>query len=74
MDSELPSFLEFSQLNREIGTSRGHWGDGEFAAVRVNRGWAGTASRWTDNPSEARWRRQLLTTLAHNRYLVEAPG
>ena len=31
-------------------------------------------SRWTGNPSEARWRRQLLTTLTHNRYLVEAPG
>ena len=30
-------------------------------------------SRWTGNPSEARWRRQLLTTLTHNRYLVEAP-
>ena len=29
-------------------------------------------SRWTGNPSEARWRRQLLTTLTHNRYLVEA--
>ena len=36
-------FPQFIQLNREIGTSRGHraWGDGEFAAV--NRGWAGTA-------------------------------
>ena len=31
-------------------------------------------SRWTGNPSEARWRRQLLTTLTHNRYLVEAAG
>ena len=32
--------------------------------------------RWTGNPSEARWRRQLLTTLTHNRYLdlVDAPG
>ena len=30
-------------------------------------------SRWTGNPLEARWRRQLLTTLTHNRYLVEAP-
>ena len=28
-------------------------------------------SRWTGNPSEARWRRQLLTT---GIYLVEAPG
>ena len=33
-------FPQLVQLNREIGTSRGHWGDGEFAAV--NRGWAGT--------------------------------
>ena len=77
-------FPQFVQLNREIGTSRGHWGDGDFAAV--NHGWAGTApgsymgrrqssqSRWTGNPSEARWRRQLLTTLAHNRFLVEALG
>ena len=31
-------------------------------------------SRWTGNPSEARWRQQLLTTLTHNRYLVEVPG
>ena len=31
-------------------------------------------SRWTGNPSEPRWRRQLLTTLTHNRYLVEATG
>ena len=57
---------------------------GEFGAV--NRGWAGTAlgnnlgrrqsspSRRTGNPSETRWRRQLLTTLTHNRYFVEAPG
>ena len=29
-------------------------------------------SRWTGNPSEARWRRQLLPTLTHNRYSVEA--
>ena len=76
-------FPQFIQLNPEIGTSRGHWRDGEFAAV--NRGWAGTLpgsymgqrllsqSRWTGNPSEAR-RRQLLITLTHNRYLVEAPG
>ena len=27
-------------------------------------------SRWTGNPSEARWRRQLLTTLTHNRYIL----
>ena len=57
-------------------------GRGEFAVV--NRGWAGTVpgrdggsqTRWAGNPSEARWRRQLLTTLTvtHNRYLVEAPG
>ena len=57
-------------------------GRGEFAVV--NRGWAGTVpgryggsqSRWAGNPSEARWRRQLLTTMTvtHNRYLVEAPG
>ena len=36
-------FPQFVQLNREIGNSRGHWGDGEFAAV--NRGWAGIAPR-----------------------------
>ena len=30
----------FPQFVREIGTSRSHWGDGEFAAV--NRGWADT--------------------------------
>ena len=77
-------FPQFVQLNREIGTSRGQCGDGEFAAV--SREWADIApgsymgrrqsgqSRWTGNPSEARWRRQLLTTLTHNRYLVEAPG
>ena len=77
-------FPQFVQLNREIGTSRGHWGDGEFTAV--NRGWHCTrelhgaaavesmAMDGAGNPSEARWRRQLLTTLAHNRYLVEAPG
>ena len=57
-------------------------GRGEFAVV--NRGWAGTVpgrdgssqSRWAGNPSEARWWRQLLTTLTviHNRYFVEAPG
>ena len=29
-------FPQFVQLNRGIGTGRGHWGDGEFAAV--NRG------------------------------------
>ena len=29
---------KFVRLKREIGTSRRHWGDGEFAAV--NRGWA----------------------------------
>ena len=63
-------FPQFAQLNREIGTTRGHWGDGEFAAV--NCGWAGTApgsymsgSRVNrdglGNPSEARWRRQLRT-------------
>ena len=51
----------------------------------VNRGWAGVVpgrdggsrqSRWAGNPSEARWRRQLLTTLTvtHDWYLVEAPG
>ena len=34
-------FPQFVKLNREIGTSRGHLGDGEFAAV--NRGWVGTA-------------------------------
>ena len=58
---------------------------GEVAAV--NRGWAGTTlssyiiyrrgggspSRCAGNPPEARLRRQLLTTLTHNRYLVEAP-
>ena len=69
-------FPQFVRLNREIGTSRRHWGDGEFAAV--NRTIPGSymgrrqlsQSRWTGNPSEARWRRQLLTTLTHNRYLV----
>ena len=30
----------FPQFVQEIGTSRGHWGDGEFAAV--NCGWAET--------------------------------
>ena len=48
--------------------------------MAVNRGWAGMA--WYSelggaraavvNPSEVRWRRQLLTTHTHNRYLVEA--
>ena len=33
-------FPQFVRLNQEIGTSRGHWGDGEFAAV--NHGWADT--------------------------------
>ena len=74
-------FPQFIQLNREIGVT----GEiGEFGAV--NRGWVGTAlgsylgwwqsspSRRTGNPSEARWRRQLLITLTHNRYFVEAPG
>ena len=77
-------FPQFVQLNREIGTSRVTGEIGEFAAV--NHGWAGTApgsymgwrqssqSRWTGNLSEARWRRQLLTTLSHNRYLLEVPG
>ena len=75
-------FPQFVRLNREIGTSRHHWGDGEFAAVNRKPRWAGTIpgsymgrrqssqSRWTGNPSEARRRRQLLTTLTHNRYLV----
>ena len=34
----------------------------------------GSQSRWAGNPSEAKWRRQLLTTLTHNRYLEEAAG
>ena len=36
---------------------------------------SGSQSRWAGNPSEARWRRQLLITLTvtHNRCL-EAPG
>ena len=75
-------FPPFVRLNREIGTSRRHWGDGEFAAVNRKPRWAGTIpgsymgrrqssqSRWTGNPSEARRQRQLLTTLTHNRYLV----
>ena len=75
-------FPPFVRLNREIGTSRRHWGDGEFPAVNRKPRWAGTIpgsymgrrqssqSRWTGNPSEARRRRQLLTTLTHNRYLV----
>ena len=33
-------FPQFVRLNWEIGTSRGHWSDGEFAAV--DRGWADT--------------------------------
>ena len=56
-------FPQFVKLNREIGTSRGHLGDGEFAAV--NRGCMGGhctrelrgaarrqsgQSRWTGNP------------------------
>ena len=31
-------FPHFVQLNREIGTSRGHWGDGEFVAVKSQVG------------------------------------
>ena len=32
-------FPQSVQLNREIGTSRGHWGDGEFAAVSRDCTW-----------------------------------
>ena len=35
-------FPQFVRLNREIGTSRRHWGDGEFAAVNRKPRWAGT--------------------------------
>ena len=42
--------------------------------TRTYRRGGGSQSRWAGNPSEARWRRQLLTTLTHNRYLEEAPG
>ena len=35
-------FPQFVGLNREIGTSRRHWGDGEFAAVNRKSRWAGT--------------------------------
>ena len=58
-------FPQFVRLNREIGTSRRHWGDGEFAAVNRKPRWAGTIPG-----SYMGRRRQLLTTLTHNRYLV----
>ena len=46
--------------------SSGHGTRERGGAAAVNSGWAG-------NLSETRWR-QLLTTLSHNRYLVETPG
>ena len=46
---------------------------GSYMYIHDRRG-GGSQSRWAGNPSEARWRRQLLTTLTHNRYLEEAPG
>ena len=35
-------FPQFVRLNREIGTSRRHWGDSEFAAVNRKPRWADT--------------------------------
>ena len=68
-------FPQFVNLNQEIGTSRGHWGSqGARLQLSVADGRArhpgatyrrggGSQSRWAGNPSQARWRRQLLTTL-----------
>ena len=64
----------------EAVSSSGHRERREISAVnRSGRAWnsgvrlgSGSLSRWAGNPSEAR-RRQLLTTLTHNRHLVEAP-
>ena len=78
------SFPQFIQLNREIGTGRGHWGDrrvwdcqsrvGGHCTQELLGAAAVESIATTGNPSETRWRRQLLTTLTHNRYSVEAPG
>ena len=56
-------------------TSSGHWERGEVVAdSRGGRAWhsgekqgSNIQLRWAGNPSEAR-RRQLLTTLIHNRH------
>ena len=53
------------QLSITVGVD-GHGTRERGRAAAVKHGWAG-------NPSDAR-RRQLLTTLTHNRFLVEAPG
>ena len=48
-----------------------HGGRARYPGATCNMGRRQSSqSRWTGNPSEARRRRQLLTTLTHNRYLV----
>ena len=78
-------FPQFVHLNRERGKVAAvpvlAVGTGERGeVVAVKRAWhsgerwgGGSQSQWVGNPSESR-RRQLLTTLTHNRHLVEGPG
>ena len=80
-------FPQLVHLNRKIGmvtavSCSGHWGERQgcgcqsWVGGHVTRevgGGGGSQSWWAGNPLEAR-QQQLLTTLTHNRYLVETPG
>ena len=72
-------FPQFIQLNREVGTGRGHWGDRRVWGCQsrvgghCTRELLGAAAVESIEVAEAV---QVLTTLdlTHNRYFVEAPG